>query len=83
MALALLLLTGSGLLLRSMRQLLAVPPGFDAQGVLTMQVQASPRRLAEPGAAARYFDEVRAAVQRIPGVTEVALTDLPSAPRRR
>jgi putative ABC transport system permease protein len=73
-ALALVLLSGSGLLLRSMRQLLAVSPGFDANGVLTMQVQASPRRYGEPGAVDRYFEEVRAAVLRVPGVTEVALT---------
>ncbi|MBX3134074.1 MAG: ABC transporter permease [Gemmatimonadaceae bacterium] len=73
-ALALVLLSGSGLLLRSMRQLLAVSPGFDAQGILTMQVQASPRRYTEPGAVDRYFDDVRAAILRVPGVTEVALT---------
>ena len=73
-ALALVLLSGSGLLLRSMRQLLAVSPGFDAQGILTMQVQASPRRYTEPGAVDHYFDDVRAAILRVPGVTEVALT---------
>lgn len=73
-AFALVLLSGSGLLLRSMRQLLAVSPGFDAQGILTMQVQASPRRFAESDAVDRYFDDVRAAVLRVPGVTDVALT---------
>jgi predicted permease len=73
-ALALVLLSGSGLLLRSMRELLAVSPGFDATGVLTMQVQASPRRFTEPGSANRYFEDVRAAIRRVDGVTEVALT---------
>lgn len=73
-ALALVLLSGSGLLLRSMQRLIAIPPGFDANGVLTMQVQASPLRYTEDGAATRYFDAVREAVERVPGVTEVALT---------
>lgn len=73
-ALALVLLSGSGLLLRSMQRLIAIPPGFDASGVLTMQVQASPLRFTEPGAVDRYFDAVRAAVTQVPGVTAVALT---------
>jgi len=73
-ALALVLLVGSGLLLRSMQRLFSVPPGFDARGVLTMQLPASERRFAEPGALRRHFDEVLEAVRRAPGVTEVALT---------
>lgn len=73
-AFALMLLAGSGLLLRSMQHLLAVAPGFDADGVVTMQLQASPRRYAERGAVGGYFDEVREAVRRVPGVSAAALT---------
>lgn len=72
--LAVVLLVSSGLLLRSMQRLVAIPPGFDARGVVTMQLQVSLRRYAEAGAARRFFDEVLAEVRRVPGVTQAALT---------
>lgn len=73
-AFALVLLIGSGLLVRSMQRLLAGSPGFDAGGVVTMQLQVSPRRYSDEGAARRFFDEVLEAIQRVPGVTQAALT---------
>lgn len=73
-ALALVLLIGSGLLLRSMQRLFSVSPGFDASAAVTMQIHASERRFSEQGAMRRYFDEVLEAVRRAPGVTEAALT---------
>lgn len=73
-AFALVLLVGSGLLVRSMQQLLAVSPGFDASGIVTMQLQVSANRYADEGAARRFFDEALEAVQRVPGVTQAALT---------
>ncbi len=74
LAFALVLLIGSGLLVRSMQRLLAGSPGFDASGVVTMQLQVSPRRYTDAGAARQFFDEVREAVQRVPRVTQAALT---------
>ena len=38
-ALAIVLLTGAGLLLRSLSHLLAIDPGFDPRGVLTMRLE--------------------------------------------
>jgi putative ABC transport system permease protein len=73
-ALALVLLTGSGLLLRSMHQLFSVSPGFDARAVVTMQLPAAERRFVEPGAMRRHFDAILDAVRGAPGVTEAALT---------
>ena len=43
-SLAVVLLVGAGLLLRTMRHLLGTDPGFEASHVLTMQVQDSGRR---------------------------------------
>jgi predicted permease len=72
-ALALVLLVGAGLLLRSVRELLAVPPGFDPSQLLTMQVQTSGRRFDDAGAARRFFREALDAVGRAPGVAGAAL----------
>jgi predicted permease len=73
-AFALVLLIGSGLLMRSMQRLISVSPGFDARDVITMQLQVSSRRFAEPGSARRHFETVLAEVQRVPGVTQAAFT---------
>lgn len=78
-ALAVVLLIGAGLLLRSIRTLLEVNVGFDPSHVLTMQVQESGHRFQQDSAAgdsARYefFAEALGAVQHIPGVTAAAFT---------
>ena len=73
-ALALVLLVGSGLLLRSLQQLFAVPAGFETSHLLTMQVQTSGRRFDPDGATVQFFTQVLDAVRRVPGVTAVALT---------
>jgi putative ABC transport system permease protein len=71
-ALALVLLVGAGLLLRSMERLFAVDPGFDASHLLTMQVQTS--RRFDKEATERFFAEALEAVRRVPGVGAAAFT---------
>ena len=74
LALALVLLVGAGLMIKSFLRLLAVPKGFNPEGVLTLALtpsiakypQESPRRLA-------YFEESLARVQALPGVQSVSL----------
>lgn len=78
-ALAVVLLIGAGLLLRSIRSLLAVNVGFDPSHVLTMQVQESGHRFQQDSASgdsARYefFAEALGAIQQVPGVTAAAFT---------
>lgn len=73
-ALALVLLVGSGLLLRSVRRLLDTAPGFDARGLLTMQIQTGGPRYKADSATWRYFDQVLAAARAVPGVKQAALT---------
>lgn len=73
-ALALVLLVGSSLLLRSLGRLLAVDPGFRSTGVLTLQVQVSRQRFSEAGAAARFFERALDAVRAIPDVASVGMT---------
>jgi predicted permease len=73
-ALALMLLVGSGLLLRSLQRLFAVEVGFDASRLLTMQVMASGRRFDSDSSRYRFFDQTLEAVRQVPGVVAAALT---------
>ncbi len=73
-ALALVLLLGSGLLLRSLQRLFAMPIGFEPSELLTMQVQTSGSRFGEDSVADRFFERALAAIQEVPGVTSAALT---------
>lgn len=73
-ALALMLLVGSGLLLRSTRTLLAVPPGFNPSQVLTLQLRPTGSRYQDPGATRRYFAAVLEAVKGVPGVVGSGFT---------
>ena len=77
-ALALVLLVGAGLLLRSLRQLFAVPTGFDSTNVLTLQVQTAGRRFRDPATTHQFFAQVLEAVRQLPGVSAAgATTQLP------
>lgn len=73
-AIALILLVGSGLLLRSVTRLFAVDAGFDPSNVLTMQIQATGHRFDAEGALGRFFEQAVGNVRRVPGVASAALT---------
>jgi len=73
-ALALVLLVSAGLLLRSLGQLFAVSPGFDAAHLLTMQVQTTGRRFNDDATTNRFFDQALEAVRQTPGVAAAAFT---------
>ncbi|HEX5235902.1 MAG TPA: ABC transporter permease [Silvibacterium sp.] len=87
-ALAFILLVSAGLLLRSMRRLLAVNPGFDPSHLLTMQVATSGHQfdnvVSAPGAGARagdrarrrFYEQALDAVRHVPGVEQAAFTSL-------
>jgi putative ABC transport system permease protein len=83
-ALALVLLVSAGLLLHSMRRLLAVDPGFNPDHLLTVQVQSSGHQFDElpfaPGvgdaARRRFFQQALEAVRRIPSVEQAGFTSL-------
>jgi putative ABC transport system permease protein len=72
-ALAVLLLSGAGLLVRSLSLLFGVDPGFEPRGLLTMNVHLSGKRYREDPA---IFDFYRRAIERagaIPGVQSAAV----------
>ncbi len=73
-ALALVLLVGAGLLLRSLQQLFNVSPGFDPTNLLTMQVQTSGLKFEDDIATHTFFQQALEAVRRLPGVRSAAFT---------
>ncbi len=66
--LALMLLVGAGLLMRSLGKLLAVNPGFEPKGLLTMEVQTTGARYGDNAATWAFFDRAMDAVKAVPGV---------------
>jgi predicted permease len=73
-AIAMVLLVSSGLLLRSLKLLFAIDPGFDGTHVLTMQVQETGHQFNTDAARARFFTAVLEAVRQVPGVTAAGFT---------
>ena len=77
--LAVMLLIGAGLLVRSFRELTRVRLGFDPDGVLTAQLRASGERYESPEAVNRFYDRVLDEIARGPGVVAAgAVTILPT-----
>ena len=74
LALALMLLVGSGLMLRTFDRLRSVHPGFDPSDVLAVGLSVGEGR--SPGQAVDFYERVAEAVAALPGVEHVALTQL-------
>jgi putative ABC transport system permease protein len=72
-ALALILLTVGGLLIRSMWQLQQVNPGFNPEQLLTMQLALPRTKYTEDEQRARFFEEVLAQVTALPDVKTAAV----------
>jgi putative ABC transport system permease protein len=75
-AIALVLMTGAGLLFRSIDRVFAAPVGFDPSGLLTMQVQQSGKRYRSNDARSQFYDRAIDAVRVVPGVSAAAFTSL-------
>ena len=79
--LAVTLLTGAGLLLRSLQALGRVSPGFDPSHVLTFQISGSWGETADMGALTRRIDRTLDALRTTPGVEAAATAGwLPGIP---
>jgi predicted permease len=72
-ALALVLLVGAGLMLRSFQQLEAVDPGFDPHHLLTLEVAAGGKSYPTGPGRIRFFDQLRPRLEALPGVESVSL----------
>jgi putative ABC transport system permease protein len=78
LALAIVLLTGAGLLVRSFNRIADVNPGFDTRNLLTMQIALPRLRYPKEQVAAAY-DRITDAIRRVPGVlSATAVSSLPA-----
>ncbi len=73
MALALVLLAGAGLLIRSLTRLWGIDPGFDSHNVLTARVS-FPSATASPDAVRAIWRQINDKVDAIPGVKAASLS---------
>ncbi|MDP9003947.1 MAG: ABC transporter permease [Verrucomicrobiota bacterium] len=79
-ALAVVLLVGAGLMLRSFASIRRVDPGFDSANVLTMRMQLPRAKYPNDAARIRFFRELTARVAAVPGVQAAgAVSYLPMA----
>jgi len=75
-ALALVLLIGSGLMIRTMLALRQVAPGFtQPEQILTLRVSIPDALVPKPEQVARMYDNISQKLAAIPGVTAVGLTN--------
>jgi predicted permease len=72
-ALAVTLLVGAGLLLRSFQHLLAVDPGFRPEGALTFRVALPARSYASDTAQRAFVNALETRLKAIPGVSQSAI----------
>jgi putative ABC transport system permease protein len=83
MALAVVLLAGATLMVRTFRNLRAVQPGFDATGVLTMDIALPEQRYGTSGTpynqavalTSGFYEQVATRLRAVPGVSRVGFTD--------
>jgi putative ABC transport system permease protein len=75
-ALALVLLVGAGLLIRSFVSLLNTSPGFDAKAILTADVPLSRSRYPEAEQQAAFVQQAIRRISEMPGVAAVAAVNI-------
>jgi putative ABC transport system permease protein len=77
-AVAVVLLIGAGLLIRSLVALQNVNPGFDATNVLTMRIDLPRQKYDKPEKAGNFFKELETRISGLPGVEAAGMvTELP------
>ena len=77
-AVAVVLLIGAGLLIRSLVALQHVNPGFDPDHVLTMRIDLSRNKYDTPEKATNFFQQLQTRIAGLPGVETVgSVTELP------
>src|SRR6266498_173060 len=70
-AMALVLLVGAGLLIKSFRRLQEIDPGFDPRNLLTMRLFLPQSKYAEPQQRQAFFEQALKRIESLPGVQAV------------
>jgi putative ABC transport system permease protein len=79
LTLALALLTGAGLMTRSLLKLYSLDLGIDTSHVLTLQTQLLARKYPTPETRYQFYETLQSRIAQIPGVSSVTVaTSLPS-----
>jgi len=76
LAVALVLFVGAGLLIRSFIQLVSIPPGFDAQGVLTARVSLPLAVYRTPQQRTAFYRQLDERLAALPGVESAGLATI-------
>jgi putative ABC transport system permease protein len=74
-ALALMLLVGAGLFVRSFVRLLSVDPGIKPEGLAVMTVSLPPVSYAEPEQSVQFYDRLLEGARQVPGVRIAGLAN--------
>ncbi len=77
MALALILLVGAGLLIRSFARLVSVNPGFNPKNMATVRILLPEERYKKKEQGIQYFQKAIERVQNLPGVESAGATTFP------
>ncbi|MGB7921784.1 MAG: ABC transporter permease [Pyrinomonadaceae bacterium] len=77
LALALVLLVGAGLMMKSFLRLQRVDPGFNSENVLLARIPLPPVKYSEPQQQAAFFQQVVERVKSLPGVQAAAVGSSP------
>ncbi len=68
LAIAVVLLAGSGLLIRSLSRLMAIDPGFQPKGVLTARIDLPNTKYATDAQTSHFFAQLLENIRQLPGV---------------
>ena len=74
-ALACVMLTAAGLLVRSLQAAQSVPLGFNPRDVLTAQIYLTDKKHQDPAQTRAFFESLLDRVRRLPGVVDAAVND--------
>ena len=74
-ALALMLLAGAGLMIRSFRELVSTGVGFRTEHLITADLDLPAKDFPDGGSQSRFFQSLMDRARAIPGVTSVAVVD--------
>src|SRR3984957_4026571 len=81
LAISLTLLAGAGLLIRSFVRLVNVPPGFNPQGVISMEVAAEGPKYEKADRRVQFYQDLTERLRSLPGIIEQgAVSSLPLTP---